>query len=323
MKKQLNEAMATLEIPGEVDLFQEMAEQFRRNKNTNAAYVEEVHKQYVEFESSYYGGKKKIELGDLLFLTYSRSEKKFRLCVMQVKYQRRSYKKNGGNNVQYDKPLSCIGNIFQWELLHKRPDVVNRSRTNIPTHILNFRRDYDSITAYGVFYKEEGTNEIDFWYAVPELFGPKAELRKPVKSKSRTFYFFPSRDTNDGNEYLMSKIMNGVDEALLTRDMDEFERNILDWKIGAPIDESSEIMAYILDLLDAMKSDADDPEVIEEILRHYNSGTGSYDSQIEDRNSYRKYSGYGKGHPAAMIVITGVDKNNEQISLSDCQNPEE
>lgn len=321
MKKQLN--AANLQKIDEVNLFQEMAEQFRRNKNANAAYVEEVHKQYVEFDSRFYGGAKKIELGDLLFLTYSRSEKKLKLCVMQVKYRRKPYENNSGNNMQYDKPLSCIGNIFQWELLHKRPDVVNRSKTNIPPYILNFRKDYKSITAYGVFYMEKGTDEIDFWYAVPELFGPKEDMFPPVKNGAKTFYSFRTKDKLEAAKYMIFNNINAKDETLLADNMDKFEQEIFSWKIGAPIDDIPEMKAYILGLLDAMKEDAENPEVIEEILRHYNSGTDSYDSQIEDRNSYRKYSGHGKGHPAAMIVITGVDKNNEQISPSDCQNPEE
>jgi len=175
MKKELNIAISDMPKVDEIVLFREMANQFNNNVIAKCTYVKEVHKMMVEFYSNFKRGMQPKEIGDLLLLTFDKSTKKLRLCVLQTKYRRGSYRKF----------LNCKADIYQWELLYYKPDVYNKSRINIPKHILNFRHDYKSITAYGVFYYDKNLKMIDFLYALPELFAPKILVPSP----SSTFVF--------------------------------------------------------------------------------------------------------------------------------------
>lgn len=294
MKNRLNRAISGMSNVGEVELFREMARQFNYYTFANATYVQEMHKQYVEFPSSFLGGMKKIELGDLLFITYDKFTKELRLCVLQAKYRRRSYRKF----------LNCKADIYQWELLYYKLDVDNKSKINIPKHILNFRNDYKSITAYGIFYHDKNLNMIDFLYTLPELFMPKSLVLSP----SSTFVFncpnlsiCKSSCCGCSTTVCPSKQGGVPKETLFTCSMDIFEREVLHCKIGAPIN-NDEIRKYLLGLLDKMKKDAEDPEIIEEILRVYEY---DYYARIDDYI-------FDEGHPSAIIVIT--DSGKELIS---------
>ena len=294
MKNELNRAILGVANVGEVELFREMARQFNYNTLARATYVEEVHKQYVEFPSSFLGGIKKIELGDLLFITYDKSTKDLRVCVLQAKYRRKSYRKF----------LNCKADIYQWELLYYKPDINNRSKMNIPKHILNFRHDYKSIAAYGIFYHDKNLSMIDFLYTIPELFTPKSLVPLP----SSTFSFnCPNwsvcKSTCCGcSTTLCPTKLGGVPkETLFTCSMDIFEHEVLHCKVGAPINDDV-IKMSILKLLNEMKGDAEDSEIIDEILRDYENG---YYGEIEDYKFY-------EGHPSAIIVIT--DSGKELVS---------
>lgn len=283
MKKEFNRAVSKMINVNEVGLFREMAKQFNYNKFTKATYVKEIHKQYVEFNSSFYGGMKRIELGDLLFLTYDKSKKEFKLCVLQAKYRKKPYKKF----------LDCNADEFQWELLYYKPDVYNKSKMNIPKHILNFRNDFKSITAYGIFYHDKSSNEIDFLYTLPELFSPKKMIPYPSKVFSFTCPNLGVCKTSccgcgtgcSGKRGTMPK------ETLYTCSIDVFENEVVSSKIGAPINDD-EIKKYILKLLNSMRRSSDKPEVIEEILR---------DQEFVMESKYLFDEDI---HPSAIIVIT-------------------
>lgn len=283
MKKEFNRAVSSMINVNEVELFREMAKQFNYNKFTRATYVEEVHQRYVEFNSSFQGGTKKVELGDLLFLTYNKSQKELKMCVLQAKYRSKPYKKF----------LDCDADIFQWELLYYRPDVYNKSKMNIPKHILNFRNDFKSITAYGIFYHDKMSNEIDFLYTLPELFSPKRMMPNPSKVFSFTCPNLGGcKITCCGcGTGCLGKKGAVPWETLYTCAIDVFENEVLSWRIGAPINDS-EIKKYILGLLQSMRRDADDREVIDEILRDQDFETDSEHFNNED------------AHPSAVIVIT-------------------
>ncbi len=284
MKNELNMAISMMPKVGEVELFREMARQFNFNKFAKATYVKEVHKQYIEYPSSFLGSMKRIELGDLLFITYDKSTKELRICILQAKYRRGSYRKF----------LNCKADIFQWELLYYKPDVYDKSTMNIPKHILNFRHDYKSITAYGVFYHDKKLNMIDFLYTLPELFAPKYLLPSP----SNTFvYNCPNlsvcKSSCCGCSTTMCPTKQGgmPKETLYTCSIDIFEHEILSCRIGAPINDD-EIKKYILELLVIMKRTSENPEVIDEILRDY--------EYIYDSDDYFSDDEY----PSAIIVIT-------------------
>ena len=174
MKNALNMAIIGKGNIYEEDLFKEMANQFNNNKFAKCTYVKEIHQMYVDFYSSITGNMEYRELGDLLLLTFDKIKKELRLCVLQAKYRRGSYRKF----------LSCRTDVYQWDLLYYKPDVYNKSFMGFPKHILNFRHDYKSITAYGIFYRDKTLNMIDFLYTLPEYFKP----RNIMSSKS-TFDF--------------------------------------------------------------------------------------------------------------------------------------
>lgn len=283
MKYELNMAISTMSKVGEVELFREMARQFNFNKFAKATYVKEIHKQYVEYPSSFLGSMKKIELGDLLFLTYDKSKKELRLCILQAKYRNGSYRKF----------LNCKANIYQWELLYYKPDVNNMSRMNIPKNILNFRRDYKSITAYGIFYHDKKFKKIDFLYTLPDFFVPK----NLTLTSSKTFAFSCPNSSicksccGCSNTLCPTKQGGVPKETLYTCSMDIFEHEILSCRIGAPINDG-EVKKYVLGLLVSMKKTSENPEVIDEILR-------DYDYRIASDDYF-----YGDEHPSAIIVIT-------------------
>lgn len=283
MKRELNIEISKIAKFGEEELFREMANQFNRNKYAKCTYVQEVHKMIVEFNSSFYHGVKGCELGDLLFLTYDKTQKELRLCVLQAKYRKGSYRKF----------LSCKADEYQWELLFYRPDIHNKSRLNFPKHILNFRHDYKSITAYGIFYHDKTLHEIDFLYTLPELFKP--QKMTPVPSKTFS-YICPNLSICKSsccgcNTSCLSKIGSTPKETLFTCNMDIFEREVLTCKVGAPINDD-EIRKYILGLLNSMKKTADSPEVIDEILHNYDYIEVSKDEE----------------YPSAIIIVTDGEK---------------
>lgn len=292
MKNELNRNIIGITNLREENLFREMANQFNNNVIAKCAYVKEVHNMKVEFCSNITGNMEKRELGDLLLLTFDKSKKELRLCVLQAKYRKGTYRKF----------LSYRTDVYQWDLLYYKPDVYNKSSINIPKHILNFRCDYKSITAYGIFYHDKALNMIDFLYTLPEYFKPK----NMMSSTSTFYYICPNLGVCNFsccrcNKTICPTKQGGVPkETLFTCSMDIFEREVLHCKVGAPID-NDDIRKYILGLLSEMKKDADKPEVIDEILRVYEYG---YDTDLSD---YR----YEDGHPAAIIIVTDSKKDLE------------
>lgn len=288
MKKELNKAIIGIPNVGE-ELFREMANQFNNNLIAKCTYVKEVHQMQVEFCSNITGNMEKRELGDLLLLTFDKVKKELRLCVLQAKYRRGAYRKF----------LSYSTDVLQWDLLYYKPDVYNKSSINIPKHILNFRNDYKSITAYGIFYRDKLLNMIDFLYTLPDYFKPN----NTMSSKSTFNYTCPNlgvcRYSCCGcNTTICQTKQGGVPkETLFTCSMDIFEREVLQCKVGDPIDDGY-IKKYILGLLNEMKMDTENPEIIDEILRDYD-----YD-YYEEINNYK----FDEGHPSAIIVITNSRK---------------
>lgn len=215
-----------------------------------------------------------------MFFTYDTSNEELRICVLQAKYKKSSYRKF----------LNCRGDLYQWDLLYYKPDVYSKGKGGIPKNILNFRHDFKSITAYGVFYHDKPLNELDFLYTLPELFYPK-NITNP---KSRAFSFNcpgSCKSCCGSGGACCKKIGATENETLYTCSIDIFEKEILSCRIGAPIDDEN-IKKYALSLLSLMRGDSDNPEVIEEILRAYDFNKDIQNEFIND------------GHPAAIIVVT-------------------
>ena len=148
-----------------------------------------------------------------------------------------------------------------------------------------------------VFFIMIRKNMIDFLYTLSDYFKPNNTL-----SSKSTFYFAcpnlgvcKSSCCGCNTTTCQTKQGGVLKETLFTCSMDIFEHEVLRCKVGAPINDN-EIKKYILELLNEMKSDAEDSEIIDEILRSY-----EYNTQLRN---YR----YEEGHPAAIIIICDSEK---------------
>lgn len=302
MKKELNTAIAGWAKVNEIGLFREMANQFNNNVIAKCTYVKEVHKMMVDFPSDFAGGNMQKELGDLLLLTFDKAKRELRLCVLQAKYKKGMYRYF----------LNCHADLYQWELLYYKPNVMNSSSLNFPNNILNFRHDYKSITAYGIFYHDYMSHDIDFLYTLPEFFTPQNLLYpypKKKMSKRSFIYTCPKIGTYHFECYGCTKNKCGMipKETLYTCSMDIFEQEVLFCRIGAPIDDDPGIKKYILSLLSCMKKSANSPQVIDEILDNYD---------FDYRNNGESDIVNDQRYPAAIIVVTDSKMYKEmQISM--------
>lgn len=316
MKKQLNGAIAKVKHVDEVTLFQAMAQQFNQHKNVKATYVKEVHRQMVEYDSLYYNGKKRIELGDLLFLTYSKKHKQLKICVMQVKYRKQPLKIYDGGNI---RKLNCKGDLYQWELLRNKPDVTGIYKNSkwIPKNILNFRKDYMSITEYGVFYpviNSQGIKEIEFQCIPPEYFCPFniPSNQQLLSNRQRGMHVPKGKTLYDiSSDVKLAEVAKHFllipEDAIKSENMDCFEKHILSWCVGAPIEESTdrELKAAIWDVLRSMRDNAEDPTVIDDMLEDYiGNDEGSFEDYTEKK--------LPEGHPAAVVVVLEENRNEKR-----------
>ena len=139
MKKLFNSHLPNGKL-NEVVLFDHMTKLFT-NKKTTAIFIKRAHQTYVKFSLN--GSLKKIkrEIGDLIFLVFDKTTKTFKICILQAKYRKQRSSYDFHFNAEYN----------QWKLLKDRPDIISCKLNEYPKHILNFRKDYKSITAYGIF----------------------------------------------------------------------------------------------------------------------------------------------------------------------------
>lgn len=273
MKLELNRAIAGKTI-GEIILFREMANLFNTNIS-KCTYVDEVHgkRGMIEFSSNYLLANKKVEISDLLLLTFDRHTTQLRVCFLQAKYR----------HGKINKFFNFNANIFQWELLLNRPTITS---TRFPNNILNFRNDYDSITAYGIFYHDI-TSSIDFLYTIPGHINPSRRIIIPTAKGIRAYRF--NQKCTMPNSSCTSGIL--PNEIISTCSVDTFEKQVLKCKIGAPITLS--ITPYIISLLNSMRSSAHDSSIIDELLNY-----------IDSNNEYFNETITHDYNPAALIVIT-------------------
>lgn len=261
MKKELNMVINKSGVKiEEVSLFREMSKQFNNYPVSRSTYVEEIHgrKGWVQFASGYKtGGTATCELGDLLFLTYDKAVKELRICILQAKYRKG----------RYGKFLNFNADLFQWELLRDKPDISNKGRLIFPKNILNFRNDYQSISAYGIFYNDNISGDIDFLYTIPGHIGPRSYPKRTISKGNRAFRF--SCPLGLGSPNLWCRKGYCHKEVISTCSMDVFEMGVLSCMIGAPVNLN--INSWVMNLLRNVKDRADNPEIIEEIIKSYDS----------------------------------------------------
>lgn len=277
MKQLLNNGINTLPTVNEVDLFRLMANIFNTN-TSKSAFVNEVHGQrgFIDYHSTFSTGLKKIEIADLLMITCNRWSNEIRICFIQAKYRRRNYRRF----------LTFGANLYQWELLKDKPNIIDNYNKGFPQNILNFSH-FESITSFGIFYKDH-LGQIDFLYTLPK------HIQKRNLNKYQTMDFYA------GCHCPNSRCLAGImpDETISTCSIDIFEREALACRIGAPIDSS--VKPYIASLLNSMRrNNLDNGELINEFI-------GRFDINTNDLNSNYYY-------PNTILLLTNAEAINNNF----------
>ena len=296
MKKYINNAAKNItkntnQKVNEVFLFRQMARALN-TQTSRSVFVKEAHaKMYVKYQldpkrfAMLSGSKpiiKKVELGDLIILTYDAKVKLLRMSIMQAKYK----------SIPYRNFLDLYLNLYQWELLNFKPTLV-WSNHGIPFNILNFQTRFKSIASYGIFYIDNYKNEIDLLYAIPELLHDKnpnmypdinKSIRKDQKLPKNKDYSFGFQCPQGLNNQPVPSCQMGFipQETISTCSIDTFKDEILNWRIGVPIlpGENDEILMWILGILKKIRDDFNVDhtiqQMIDDILRDYSNGDKNY-----------------------------------------------
>lgn len=293
MKRELNSIVKkTSAKVNEVFLFRTMSDILNRSGISYSTYVENIHgtRGLVEFPSRFRAGGSAIkELGDMLIFTFDKCTRDLRMCVLQAKYRKR----------RYYNFLNIRADLFQWELLFYKPNIIDKSAFHFPSNILNFRTDYKSISAYGIFYRDNICGDIDFLYTIPKHFTiPSISSIPPTGLlHGDTSFQFRCPNTLGSPNYIC---MAGISkkETISTCSIDVFEDQVQLCKIGVPIPHNDPIGDWAMALLKKMREYADNPVVINEILRSYEAEMLSYNYSFN-------------GTPSALIVVTDSNKYKE------------
>jgi len=238
-----------------------MAELFNTS-HSKSTFVKKVHGRtgFINYNSTILGGTKTIEIADLQLITCNRKTNEIRICFIQAKYR-------PGNYRQF---LTFKANLFQWELLKNKPDIIDAYHNGFPTNILNFTT-YKSITSFGIFY-EDKNGEIDFLYTLPK------HISKSNNNEHQTMNFY-------GNSYCPNILCTKgfmPNETISTCSMDIFEKEVLACRIGAPV--VGNIKIYLAGLLRTIRSN--NSNEIQEILNEFNSRLGNVSDNIPVEVNY-------------------------------------
>lgn len=225
MKKDLNIYIKTQKKYGEIVLFQFM-QSYLSNKY-NCCLINQTHKRLVNFQSPTTGCTKARELSDLWIITYSPKLKKARMTFLQAKFEKKIKSSN--------KPFNFQGDYFQYDLLSKRPQIINSNKFNFPNNILSSAIS-DSVGSFGVFYFNQN-KILDFAFAVASDITIHTKPAVSCRTKQRQLYF--QRNCN-----LRNVKKSGL-ELRSTLSADCFECALLDLLIGTPIEQDQNLIYYL------------------------------------------------------------------------------
>ena len=239
MKKHLNKFISANPKYNEVCLFREISRYF--SKTYQCTFIEETHQHYVTFDSSIHQCSKEREISDLLIISYSIKRKKIRMTFLQAKLNKKTFNK---------KPFRFKGDYFQYDLLSTRPSITDK-RNIFESDVLS-KALYDSVSSYGIFYKE-GRGNLNFAYSTAsDLKTTKHAIK--CSTKERTFYF-PEIKSNDllikFNPILKNNnhLLYDRTELQATLDADIFECCLLNLIVGTPIESDYKTLISIKTLV--------------------------------------------------------------------------
>ena len=249
MKSNFNSRIPSLIRKDEVSLFGLMADLFNTS-HSKSTFVKKVHGRvgFIDYNSAILGMIKTVEIADLQLITCNIKTNEIRICFIQVKYRRGNFRRF----------LTLNANLFQWELLKDKPNIIDTYHNGFPTNILNFST-YESITSFGIFY-EDKSGEIDFLYTLPK----HISNRNNNENQIMDFY----GGCHCPNIYCTKGVL--PNETISTCSMDLFEKEALACKIGAPVEGNIKI--YLAGLLQTIRSNSSNSSnEVHEILDEFNS----------------------------------------------------
>lgn len=234
MKNELNNICASSPF-GEVRLFRWMVSILA--KKNRLLFIKETHgsKGFVEFTSKV-KRKRMIwtkEISDLMFVIYSKKKQETKIFLLQSKFHRK----------RTSPFLVFHGDYLQLELLRDKPLINSRNNLRLPDDFLRLANGYKSFRTYGVFYRDRN-GEIDFLYTVSDLL-KECSLLKQVFGKIE---FNVNKKNSTTRHITFNK-----NELLSTSSIDHFEKNLLNFKIGAPIKIDSKLSIYVKSLINYIR----------------------------------------------------------------------
>lgn len=184
-----------------------------------------------------------VELGDMMFLVYNK--KQARLTFLQNKRSKEAIKADG--TIRFEADLN------QLMLLAFRPMIKYSTKDTFLERvfgeaILN-KAILPSVGSYGVFFKNEGKIEMQYYPANRIKYSTDAYKRKQMVQ-------FGPMDGEPPFDFYDSYSNLGVEEVVGTKSITEFGNSLVSMRIGTPVSKQA-----IRDLLDFIQSEETSSEI--------------------------------------------------------------
>lgn len=246
----------------EVLLFRAMMDYYKNHPYCIAAVVrpEETHKHYVYPGASI---QHYCEISDILFAVFSRQHNNLRMTHLQAK---RQY-----DNMVFANSTSFVFGVdpLQYDLLHGRLPFRNRGKSNYPEQTLCNPIFSDSISSYGVFYKD-AVGQYNFAYEIASWvhrYGGTGVFDTLITTKSycNKLYHRTWPSIYDWfHEYTQGDCCAPHGELLSTMDIHCFEDEMSQCHVGSLVRQgnpiSDAVVAYVAQIFDANYNDMSDYE---------------------------------------------------------------
>ncbi len=214
--------------PNEINYFRTVLCYFKSKTNCK---ILETHQNYVRQLPS----NKRCEISDLLIISYSHRLHQAKINFLQAKLA--SFKDANLGLVSSPHGIDYFKfklDSTQYRLLKDLP-YINPGKTGLPSNIL-FDACTESITSYGVFYKEKD-DKINMAYEITSLLQPVDPSNVNIGSGSKLCYFNTTSDSHGRKRrnkcYCPTSI--GQYDVLSTLSANKFESALLNFQIGSPV----------------------------------------------------------------------------------------
>lgn len=249
LKQYINRQNKTL---GEVELFDEMIGYFKNQPFATVVQTDRTHHHLVDYTplppyNTLWGNNVTKEISDVFFMVFSQRRRMARMTHLQAKLTSKIWPVHDNKHT-----FSFTLDVGQYHMLHNRLQI-NDQKGMYPRDILSFPLYSDSVSSYGVFYKDNNS-VYDMAFEIASLVSyPKS---KPYKSAdSQLVHSFAT--TNDMWGYMNIKhpqampilrhILHRCDicwecccehmpELLSTVSVETFEKELLKLHVGTRVD---------------------------------------------------------------------------------------